>query len=633
MKLSCLALAFLPVLAFAQTPAPVATPAPDGNYLQNGNFEKFTPQDNLWDGVDDVGFLCGFSGSSDVVLEGGQVGRMPMAVSVQVADLNGDDLLDIMTADAAGYFRVYFNKGTKTEPKFDHCEYVPLFLRRLPVAANAWSNLPKISLVDFTRNGTMDLLIGNYIGQLLLINNTGTRSVPEWRQPTKIEAAILPTASEGRLWTNVLAPAAFDWNHDGRVDVIVGEGSYSANSVHLLLNEGSNSAPKFSEDAREYLAYGDGREQLVPAVVDYNGDGYPDLLVGDRTGSINVYLSEGPWKSGLELKRQPFPISFGSATTIGPGGVGAKCVAPTVADLNGDGLFDIIVGEPNGRIAVSYNIGTPTEPKFGPLVELKGEDVWKKDTLRKPSDWDIYFGELDGNFYGSYTAVSPTEDPQAAPTESKHVLKFEYFPSQNQIIRKPSVVFSGTSNIPNANKKPNEKPNEKGNEGYTGMGCGFNTVPTMRSFLWYPSIDRIGWQNESNTLLLRQRIETGLLKPNTNYKLTFKVKGHGIKEAGVRFSLGGWLIKGSGGPESLVCGSTFQQVDFVVAPNWTPVTKQFNLKFDKDPSHPSLTDLNSPDKWASSGGRTEYRGLIEIRASAAPDAAVLYIDDVRLVPQ
>jgi hypothetical protein len=625
MKLCCLALAFLPVLAFAQNPAPVATPAADGNFLQNGNFERFISQDNLWDGVDNAGYLCGFTGNSEVIQEGGQVGGMPMAVSVQVADLNGDGLLDIMTADARGYLRVYFNRGTKTAPKFDHAEFVPLFLRRIPVPGGCWPVIPKIALVDSDHSGVMDLYIGDYVGHLYFIKNSGTRSVPEWRQPAKMETITLPTAEGGRLWTNLLAPVAYDWDHDNKIDVLVGEGSYSANSVHLLLNQGTNTAPKFSEDARDYLAYGDGREQLVPAVVDYNGDGNPDLLVGDRMGNINVYLSTGPWKKGtnMELKRQPQPISFGGSTTISVGATGAKCVSPAVGDLNGDGLFDIIVGEPNGRVAVSYNIGTATEPKFGPLVELKGEDVWKRDTVRTPSNWDIYFGEQDGNFYGAYTVVSPEEDPQAAPTDSKHVLKFQYFPSQNQIIRKPAVVFSGTNNPP-----------IKLTADFTGMNVGFGSVPTVHSQWWIPGLDWHGWRVDSNDILLRQKIENGLLKPNTNYKLTFKVKGHGIKDAAVRFSLGGWLIKNGGGsPQNLICGGASQQFDFTVGPAWTPVSRSINVRFEKDAGSPNKGDLNTPDKWASSGGRTEYRGLLEIRAAATPDNTVLYIDDVRLVPQ
>ncbi len=45
----------------------------------------------------------------------------------------------------------------------------------------------------------------------------------------------------------------------------------------------------------------------------------------------------------------------------------------TTGDLNGDGLFDIVVGKTNGRVAVIYNTGTKTEPKWGQPVELKGD--------------------------------------------------------------------------------------------------------------------------------------------------------------------------------------------------------------------------------------------------------------------
>jgi hypothetical protein len=617
MKLRSLALVFLPVLAFAQNPVPVATPAADGNFLQNGKFETFTSEDNYWDGVDNSGFLSGFPGSAEIIQEGGRVGRTAMAPSVQVADLNGDGLLDIMTSDALGYFRVYFNKGTRAEPKFDHCEFVPLFLRRIPVGgSNPWTALPKICLSDLSKSGALDLVIGTYLGQVVIVKNTGSRSVPEWRQPVKMEAATIPTSTEGRLWANLVSPAVFDWNQDGRPDLILGEGSYSANCVHLLLNEGTGSAPKFSEESRSYLAYGDGREQLTPAVVDYNGDGNPDLLVGDRTGQINIYLSTGKWKNGDELKRQENPVLFGTAKTVSAGANGARCVSPAVGDLNGDGLFDIVVGEPNGRIAISYNTGTPTEPKFGPLTELKGQDIWKADTVRKPAKWDTYFGEWDGNFYGTTSVVSPAEDPEAAPTESKHVLRFQYLPSQNQIIRKPSVPFPGISKVPE----------------YSNLGGGFSPSPTLHSYPAYHSVDLMGWRVDSNIIIVRQRIEVGLLKPNTNYKLTFKVKGRGIKDAGVHFSFGGWLIKGGSGTRNLVFGSTFQKADFMVSPNWTTITKQLNLKFEKtkenDPS-----ELNTPEKWVNSGGQTDYRGLLEIRATAAPDASVLYLDDIRLVPQ
>src|SRR5207244_1734575 len=102
-------------------------------------------------------------------------------------------------------------------------------------------------------------------------------------------------------WGNLFAPCVVDWNKDGRPDLLIGEGSYSANAVFVLLNQSSASEPKFTDEHRHYLCYGDGREQLAPTVADINGDGEPDVLVGDRLGTVGIYLNPGKWKPGTEL--------------------------------------------------------------------------------------------------------------------------------------------------------------------------------------------------------------------------------------------------------------------------------------------------------------------------------------------
>ena len=631
MKCFCLAL-LLPVVAFAQNP-PAAVPA--ANLLKNGNFESFTREDDLWDGVNGEGYLAGdasqnnFSykagvekpagiflrqmvGQAAAVLEGGSLGYLSMPISVQVADLNKDGLLDILTLDGAGYFRVYFNSGTPTEPKFTQGEIVPLFLSRLWGGGIRDGSL-KACLGDFDKSGKLDIVMGSYLGRLLMIKNTGSPLAPEWRQPQSGDAITIPTARDGHLWANLLAPAVADWNKDGKMDIVLGEGSYSANAVHLLLNEGKGfgtaALPQFNEDSRDYLAYGDGREQLIPAVVDYNGDGFPDLLVGDRLGHIWVYLSDGPYKKGVELKRQENPISFGGTTQAGSGN-GAGCVFPAVADLNGDGKFDIIIGRANGHIAVSYNIGTRTEPKFGPLVELKGQDLYKPGTIRVPRGWVTEFGFDHGNFNGFYSIVTAEEDPASASATSKQVMKFAYHPVLNKVIRKPPLLFPGKSNaVPKAL-------------------VGFrNNLPVY----WG---DRLLGEVDSNIAFILQGIDTGVLKPNTGYTLSFKVKGQGVKSGHMAFFFGGWLIRDLAKvspkavvPDNLIAEALQQEMDFNVTPNWTVVNKQLNFRFQQQ------NDLNDPAKWSKPGSKIEYRGYLDIRAALNVDEGVFYIDDVRLTPQ
>lgn len=609
MKFSCLAAILVPALVFAQN-TPV--PAPANNGFKDGRFDRLEPRDNLWDGVDKDGYLAGFVQDVDAILEGGAVGRLRMPQSVQVADLNGDGLLDLLTVDGYGYTRVYFNRGTKTEPKFTHCEMVPLFFRP------AWRTLRietglHACLADSEKRGLQNLFLGDYLGRLMLIKNTGNPKVPEWRTPSKLEEVLLPTTKDGHLWANLLAPMVYDWNGDGKLDLLLGEGSYSANSIHLLLNKGTNLAPKFDEDGHEYLAFGEGHEQLVPTVVDWNGDGIPDLLVGDRMGTISLYLSKGPWKKGTQLELQPQPVKFGTQTTIGKGRPGASCVSPTVADLNGDGLFDLVIGESNGRIAVAYNIGTATEPKFGTPVELRGEDVYKSDfaPLQKNSvtDWEIRFGQGEGNFYGSYTCVTPAEDPEAAGAEGQHVLKFGYNPSLNNIIRRAPVIFTPETYLKEA----------FGNVNFSGDGT---------PFIGAMGMDYATCRVDSNTAIMRHHIECGFLKPG-NFKLSFRVKGRGVKNSRLWFFTGGALMRDAKkDPRSSlnwVYDTITQEEVFTVGANWTVVTKTIKIHFTKEP------DLNLPDRWKATG-KILYPGLLEIRATVEPEAGVLYVDDIQVTP-
>ncbi|MDD5349272.1 MAG: VCBS repeat-containing protein [Chthoniobacteraceae bacterium] len=642
MKFRLLASLLLPLAALAQNP-PAAAPATT-NILKNGDFSQSVAADNLWDGVDSQGFLCGNvsydqnpgrrtkseapgvffrarTGRYETILEGGNLGGLAMPISVQVADINKDGLLDIVTLDGSGYFRVYFNSGTATEPKFTQSETVPVFLGRFRWPAqrggfHAYDAGAKFALGDFDKSGTQDLVIGNYYGDLMLIKNTGSTSSPEWKQPQTIESIKVATTRDGHRWANLLAPAVYDWNKDGKMDVLLGEGSYSANTIHLLLNStsgfGSNALPSFNEDAHEYLAYGDGREQLVPAVVDYNGDGNPDLLVGDRNGNINAYVSQGPWKKGAELTRQPQPISFGGVTSLGIGAAGMRCVAPAVADLNGDGKFDIIAGLPSGRISVSYNIGTATEPKFGPMVELKGEDLWKEDSIMAPKDWDIAFGFRQGNQNGIFSVVTPEKDPEAAGG-SKNVLKFAYMPNQNKVVRHQPLLLPGIL------------PQKKCPDPWIGFG-----PDGISAQCWGDGINWGPLMTDSNVAMLRQ---SPAIKPNTRYTLSFKVKGRNVREGHVSFMFAGWLVRdlaaikaNANAADNHACEWVRTEVDFSVSPAWTTVSRPVTFRFQKEP------ELNQTDKWNKPGSKIEYRSLLDIRASVNVDDGAFYVDDVQLTP-
>lgn len=587
------------VSSFAQAPA-AGGPK---NLVSNGGFEASFRRENLWDGVDASGYLSGERGAVPVLTTSGTISDSSMPISVSVADMNGDGLPDIVTMDVLGYLRIFFNSGTKTEPKFTTAELGGIFLTRTftkdPIlgsatnasAASSARLAPRISVTDIAKSGKKDLIIGNYIGEVLFIPNSGSLQSPDFRQPADISRSAIPTMKDSnKRWGNVFAPTTWDWNKDGKDDLLLGEGSYSANNIHLLLNMGTGPRPVFEENNRHVIAFGDGLEQLTPTVVDYNGDGLPDLLVTDRSGKVAVYLNKGTVpKLGEPPAELPFasfvnsgssPLSFGGISTISTG------------DFNGDGLFDIVVGKTNGRIALVLNTGTKTQPKFGAPVELKGDA--NTPPMAVPSGWDVDYGLKRGNFYGYISVVKAEEDPNAQPAEGKSVLKVGYVAPANKIMPVPSV--------------------------YTPAFPGFEIKEPKFSL----TAEELLQNAPARYFMLRQlgRFRLGVGK---NYTVSFKVKGK--FSDGIAFI--GWtgtkklseerVTQGERGSQEVHKNEAnedgFEVIRFSAGAGWTEVKKDFKVTF-KEKELQSLKEATT--------------SLLQISFSM-PSGGEAYFDDVKVI--
>jgi hypothetical protein len=584
-----------PAAAAKATPAPApAQKPPPGSaataagYITNGDFKASRPIDNLWDGINFQGGLAGFVGSAYAVTENGPPGSVALPVSVQWTDMNGDGKPDICTADPLGIMRVYFNTGTKTAPLFTLAETVPLFLARIS-KDEAWDGrgwfhgTPKIALSDPSKRGSPDLFIGNYAGEILMVKHGGGLA-PSYPQPAAYDKILIPTGKKGELWGNLFAPFVYDWNHDGKPDLLIGEGSYSANAIHLLLNEGTGSEPRFNPEARHYLCYGDGREHLVPTVVDYNGDGLPDVVVGDRAGTVGVYLQAPGWKPGTELKFSHL-IDFGGATKLG------ASIAPCAADHNGDGLFDLLLGRSDGRIQMALNTGSTTEPKFGKPIDVQGTDLWAKNIFL-PTAWSVNTGEFKGNFYG-YVSTIDEKTPAGGS-----VLRMSYWPPPNKII----------TMVPHTVKGTDTKDFFRLN--YAG---------------WYPVDAATGAQGKpTNAFSIRQPIRN--LVNGGTYTLKFKARGARFDDAVATVALLGVAEIAPPKKTKKMRGVDIQrnekkeevevEVNFTPSNGWQPQSKTFTINWKEK----EVRALPGPT-----------HAILEFKAYLAPFDGVCDICDVELV--
>lgn len=481
-----------PLAAFLTLTSAVLADGP--NIVVNGDFAKFTSTENLWDGVDAQNCLSGNRRSTYALTESGRVGGLEMPVTPSFVDMNGDKLPDLVTADGMGYARAYINSGTPTEPKFTVGEIIPVYLPRA-AKDERWERVgwtwhhgyPKMTVFDWSRRGTPDLIFGNYTGDIVKLPNTGSPTAPAFAQPDKYAKIRIPISVK-RPWGNLFAPYVIDWNKDGKLDLLIGEGSYSANAVYLLLNQSSGSEPKFVEEQRYYLCYGDGRESLVPTVADWNGDGLPDVLVGDRRGTVAVHLNKPNWKPGDELPLSTM-VSFGSLQNLG------GPIAPCAADFNGDGLFDLIIGKANGRVALAINKGTPKDPKFDAPVDIKGTNLWANN-IRTPAGWTIDWGDNRPNLY-AYVSV----DEEASPGGGK-VLKAGYFPTPNKVFRMEELTVESRDD----------------DDFFRYWRDEWEPVPAT----W------AGDDAPANGFVIRQLLKP--LKVGSTYQLSYKLKGKGIRD-------------------------------------------------------------------------------------------------------
>ena len=154
-----------------------------------------------------------------------------------------------------------------------------------------------------------------------------------------------------------------DLDHDGRVDIVVGNGNNEMLSV--MLGDGAGAFASIAS----YPATGEAVRGL--AVLDADGDGHDDVVTANRSsGTLSLFMGRGDG-------------TFDAATTLHPGGFGATALA--AGDADGDGILDLFVGtigskevvlmlgDGQGGFAVSDRITTSGAPWMLASGDLDGD--------------------------------------------------------------------------------------------------------------------------------------------------------------------------------------------------------------------------------------------------------------------
>jgi len=136
----------------------------------------------------------------------------------QVVDWNGDSKKDLLCGDASGKVLVFINTGTAEKPVL--AAGVPVLAAGKPITGNK-TKYSKIHYADWNGDGLKDLMIGQDgpgAGSSMFVHvNAGTAKEPKLGKPQEI---LLPGPRMTRP-----SPYLVDWDRDGNVDLLCGTDS------------------------------------------------------------------------------------------------------------------------------------------------------------------------------------------------------------------------------------------------------------------------------------------------------------------------------------------------------------------------------------------------------------------------
>ena len=235
-------------------------------------------------------------------------------------------------------------------------------------------------LVDIDADSDLDLFVG-VLGGAFNPNLTTTRNFLFYEQVD----GLFVRRSERFIYTldvgSESIPTLADLDADGDLDLLVSNKLDPGDTRTSRMYHFENVGSAGAPSFRE-------RERIdlfamyhyAPAIADLDGDGDPDMLVGTWNKGVALYVNEG------SPERPEFVLADTTLVKLTRG----SNSAPALTDVEGDGDLDLFIGESSGELNFYRNVGTAQAPSF----ELVSDKFQNIDAGRRSFP---AFADMDGD--------------------------------------------------------------------------------------------------------------------------------------------------------------------------------------------------------------------------------------------